>query len=84
MGDSAVNQRHRRILQAAGASFLFSKTGVLAETSGGTSMQNLKAQLILRNGQSTTLDRQYPQATVVAIAEDRFIAVRNNGEVRPA
>lgn len=32
MGDSAINQR-RRILQAAGASLLLSKTGVLAKTS---------------------------------------------------
>ncbi|UJP00441.1 MAG: amidohydrolase family protein, partial [Nitrosomonas sp.] len=44
-------------------------------------MQNPKAQLILRNGQFTTLDRQNPQATAVAIAEGRFIAVGNDNEV---
>ncbi|PTQ78897.1 hypothetical protein C8R26_101213 [Nitrosomonas oligotropha] len=38
-------------------------------------MQNHKTQLILHNGQFTTLDRQNPQATAVAIAEGCFIAV---------
>lgn len=44
-------------------------------------MQNPKAQLILRNGQFTTLDRQHPQATAVAIAEGHFIAVGSDDEV---
>lgn len=44
-------------------------------------MQNPKAQLILHNGQFTTLDRQNPQATAVAIDEGRFIAVGNDDEV---
>jgi len=44
-------------------------------------MDNLKAQLILRNGQFTTLDRQNPQATAVAISEGHFIAVGMDNEV---
>lgn len=44
-------------------------------------MQNYNAQLILHNGQFTTLDRQNPQATAVAIAEGCFIAVGNDDEV---
>lgn len=44
-------------------------------------MQSPKAQLILRNGQFTTLDRQNPQATAIAIDEGRFIVVGNDNEV---
>ncbi len=44
-------------------------------------MQNHKAQLILHNGQFTTLDRQNLQGTAVAIAEGCFIAVGNDDEV---
>lgn len=44
-------------------------------------MNNLKAQLILRNGQFATLDRRNPQATAVAIADGHFIAVGNDHEV---
>lgn len=44
-------------------------------------MNKIKAQRILRNGQFTTLDRQNPQATTVAISDSRFIAVGNDDEV---
>lgn len=44
-------------------------------------MNNLKAQLILRNGQFATLDRRNPQATAAAIADGHFIAVGNDHEV---
>lgn len=44
-------------------------------------MNNLKAQLILRNGQFATLDRRNPQAAAVAIADGHFIAVGNDHEV---
>ncbi|PTR05563.1 hypothetical protein C8R32_11923 [Nitrosospira sp. Nsp5] len=44
-------------------------------------MNSPKAQLILRNGQFTTLDRQNPQAAAVAISDGRFIAVGDDGEV---
>jgi len=44
-------------------------------------MQNHNAQLILHNGQFTTLDRQNPQATAVAIVEGCFIAVGSDDEV---
>lgn len=40
-----------------------------------------KTQLILHNGQFTTLDRQHPQATAVAISDGRFIAVGDDSEV---
>ncbi len=82
MSEREINLRRRRILQAAGASFLLSKTGTLAaQPSGGLSMDNLKAQLILRNGQFTTLDRQNPQATAAAISDGYFIAVGMDNEV---
>lgn len=44
-------------------------------------MNNPKTQLILRNGQFTTLDHQHPQATTVAISDGRFIAVGDDSEV---
>ncbi len=44
-------------------------------------MNSPKIQLILRNGQFTTLDRQYPQATAVAISDGRFTAVGDDSEV---
>lgn len=43
-------------------------------------MNSSKAQLILRNGQFTTLDRQNPQATAVAISDGRFTAVGDDDE----
>jgi len=82
MSEREINLHRRRILQAAGASFLLSKTGTFAaEPSEGSSMDNLKAQLILRNGQFTTLDRQNPQATAAAISDGYFIAVGMDNEV---
>lgn len=39
--------------------------------------------LILYNGRITTLDRQHPQATAVAMADGRFIAVGTDREVMP-
>jgi predicted amidohydrolase YtcJ len=44
-------------------------------------MSSPKTQLILRNGQFTTLDRQHPQATAVAISDGRFIAVGDESEI---
>ena len=44
-------------------------------------MNQAKAELILRNGQFATLDRQNPRATAVAIAEGRFIAVGDDAAV---
>ncbi|WP_110336853.1 amidohydrolase [Nitrosomonas sp. Nm84] len=44
-------------------------------------MNSPKAQLILRNGKFTTLDRQYPQATAVAISDGCFSAVGDDSEV---
>ncbi len=81
MDNSTTNLRRRRILQAAGASLLLSQTGTFADVSRKPSMNNVKAQRILRNGQFTTLDRQNPQASAVAISDGRFIAVGNDDEV---
>lgn len=44
-------------------------------------MNSAKTQLIFRNGQFTTLDRQHPQATAVAISGGRFTAVGDESEV---
>ena len=44
-------------------------------------MNSSKAQLVFRNGQFTTLDRQNPQAVAVAISDGRFVAVGDDDEV---
>ncbi|MGH8684748.1 MAG: amidohydrolase family protein, partial [Nitrosospira sp.] len=44
-------------------------------------MNSPEVQLILRNGQFTTLNRQIPQATAVAISDGRFVAVGGDDEV---
>ena len=44
-------------------------------------MNNPKTQLILRNGQFTTLDYWHPQATAVAISDGRFSVVGDNSEI---
>jgi predicted amidohydrolase YtcJ len=51
---------------------------VSAQTFAG---QNLQATMILLNGRIATLDRGKPQATAVAIADGRFIAVGTDHEV---
>lgn len=66
MSENEINVRRRRVLQAAGATLLLSKTGAFADLSKGPSMNSISVQLILRNGQFTTLDRQNPQATAVS------------------
>jgi predicted amidohydrolase YtcJ len=80
MNDS-TDVRRRRILQAAGASVLISKAGMLAAASGMAPTGHPEAQLILHNGRFATLDRQKPQATAVAISDGRFIAVGDDDEV---
>jgi predicted amidohydrolase YtcJ len=69
------------MLQAAGASLLLPKTHAFANTTGEPLMNNTKAQLILHNGEFTTLDRQNPHAEAVAISNGRFLTVGNNDEV---
>jgi len=81
MSENEINVRRRRVLQAAGATLLLSKTGAFADLSKGPSMNSISVQLILRNGQFTTLDRQNPQATAVAITDGHFIAVGSDDEV---
>lgn len=43
--------------------------------------RSMTADLILRNGRFTTLDRSNPQATAVAITEGKFLAVGDEREV---
>jgi predicted amidohydrolase YtcJ len=66
-----VEKTRRRLLQGMAA------TGFVAGTStwGDARAQGMQADLILRNGQFTTLDRSNPQADAVAIKDGRFIAV---------
>ncbi len=58
-----------------------------ALTMGGASAhaqqetRSMTADLILRNGRFTTLDRSNPQATAVAIADGTFLAVGDEREV---
>jgi nicotinamidase-related amidase len=54
----------------------------LADTSvGGTGMDATTADLILRNGKMTTLDRGKPQARAFAVAGGRIAAVGEDDEV---
>ena len=66
-----VEKTRRRLLQGMAA------TGFVAGTStwGDARAQGMQPDLILRNGQFTTLDRSNPQADAVAIQDGRFIAV---------
>jgi predicted amidohydrolase YtcJ len=50
-------------------------------TIGDTRAQGAQPDLILRNGQFTTLDRSNPQANAVAIKDGRFVAVGPEREV---
>jgi len=45
--------------------------------------QPMNASLILHNGRITTLDRQAPQATAVAIENGRFVAVGTDADIMP-
>ena len=66
-----MEKTRRRLLQGMAA------TGFVAGTStwGDARAQGMQPDLILRNGQFTTLDRSNPQADAVAIKDGRFIAV---------
>src|SRR5262245_9641138 len=44
---------------------------------------NMSADLILKNGRFTTLDRSNPTASAVAITDGVFTAVGEEGDVRP-
>ena len=65
-----MEKTRRRLLQGMVA------TGFVAGTStwGDARVQGMQPDLILRNGQFTTLDRSNPQADAVAIKDGRFIA----------
>ena len=66
-----MEKTRRRLLQGMAA------TGFVAGAStwGDARAQGMQPDLILRNGQFTTLDRSNPQADAVAIKDGRFIAV---------
>lgn len=76
-------QRHdperRRTLQALGG---LAAGAWLGSATGETTM-NRAPDLILHNARITTLDRQNPQATAIAISEGRFQAVGSEAEVLP-
>ena len=74
-----MEKTRRRLLQAMAATGLTAGIGTLA----GTRAQGMQPDLILRNGQFTTLDRSNPQADAVAIKDGRFMAVGLEREVMP-
>jgi predicted amidohydrolase YtcJ len=65
--------------------FLSATAAVLTLGSAAAQAQqesrSMTADLILHNGRFTTLDRSKPQATAVAIAEGKFLAVGDEREV---
>jgi predicted amidohydrolase YtcJ len=67
----------RKFLGATAAALTMGSTAALAQQEP----RSMTADLILRNGRFTTLDRSNPQATAVAIAEGKFLAVGDEREV---
>src|SRR5215468_1120590 len=76
-GRGIVEKTRRRILQGLAATGFAAGTGTL----GDTRAQGMQPDLILRNGQFTTLDRSNPQANAVAIKDGRFMAVGSERDV---
>jgi len=72
-----VEKTRRRLLQGLAATGLAAGTGTL----GDARAQSMQPDLILRNGQFTTLDRSNPQANAVAIKDGRFMAVGSERDV---
>jgi hypothetical protein len=73
--------RRRQLIQAAGASLFISQLGWVRAASGKEGLGGSEAELILRNGLIATLDPKKPQASAVAIANGRFLAVGEEADV---
>ncbi|WP_439617254.1 amidohydrolase [Shinella sp.] len=67
----------RKFLGATAAALAMGGAGAHAQQE----TRSMTADLILRNGRFTTLDRSNPQATAVAIADGTFLAVGDEREV---
>ncbi|MGJ7041604.1 putative amidohydrolase YtcJ [Shinella sp. BE166] len=67
----------RKFLGATAAALTMGGAGAHAQQE----TRSMTADLILRNGRFTTLDRSNPQATAVAIADGTFLAVGDEREV---
>jgi imidazolonepropionase-like amidohydrolase len=72
-----VEKTRRRLLQGLAATGFAAGMGTLEDARA----QGTQPDLILRNGQFTTLDRGGPQADAVAIKDGRFMAVGSEREV---
>src|SRR6185369_10090272 len=72
-----VEKTRRRLLQGIAATGFAVGTG----TMNAARAQGTQPDLVLRNGQFTTLDRSNPQANAVAIKDGRFVAVGQEREV---
>ena len=72
-----MENMRRRLLQGLAATGFAAGMGTWADGRA----QDLQPDLILRNGQFTTLDRSNPQADAVAIKNERFIAAGPEREV---
>lgn len=77
---TAVNPqdpRRREVLQGLAGLLIGSATGALH----AREIPAMAPNLILHNARITTLDRQNPQASAVAIADGRFVAVGDDAEI---
>jgi len=72
-----VEKTRRRLLQGMAATGFAVGAGAMTVARA----QGTQPDLILRNGQFTTLDRSNPQANAVAIKDGRFVAVGQEREV---
>jgi len=72
-----VEKTRRRLLQGMAATGFAVGAGAMNVARA----QGTQPDLILRNGQFTTLDRSNPQANAVAIKDGRFVAVGQEREV---
>lgn len=72
-----MEKTRRRLLQGLAASGFAAGMDTLV----GATAQGIQPDLILRNGQFTTLDRSNPQVDAVAIKDGRFVAVGSERDV---
>jgi len=69
----------RRIIKTLSSVAAWSAAPAFGQSQPGVSMAT--AELVVRNARITTLDRQNPQASAVAVAGGRFVAVGSDDEV---